>query len=282
MVMKQHLLLVTNGRPESLGAVHYGAWLAELLDIPVTLLGILDEDQNEQAVDSILMQVRERLAEKNLILVQNIVRGDPVEVICRIAEASKHLVVMGPLGRPGWLRWLRGRSFRYVLKEIRTPLIYVQAPHLRINSILVCMGGLGYASSVERWALYLARCSGASVTLLHISEPVCYDYATTKQIRAYGEEIIKSETPQGRNLGLALGDAEALGVPVALKVRHGDVIHEINAEISEQSYDLIAMGSPESSHSLRRRFMQNVTAQIAERGTLPVLVARMGQEPIQE
>ena len=282
MAMKQQFLLATNGTPESLVALDYGAWLAGLLMEKVGLLGIVEDSRYESSIRTAFSSVKERLADNNLILTEEIIRGNPVQIICQKALSMEHLLVVGPFGRPGWLRWLRGRSFRYILKDIQAPLIYTRQSRKRLNRILVCLGGLGYASSVEHWALYLAQRSSAEVTLLHIIEPVYYEYPTSNQVRVYGDEIIRSDTPQGRNLRQALQDAEQRGVQVELKVRQGDIIPEIHAELAAQDYDLVALGSPESSHSLRQRFMENITAQIAEKGNLPVLTARLGQEPILE
>ena len=277
--MKQHLLIATNGSPESLAAIEYGLWLSGCLAKPISLLGILDGHSKKRDLEEIFERVRLQVTAGH-ILQEEIVKGDPVQVIGQVALPSDHLLVVGPLGKPGWQRWLRGRSFRFILKEIPTPFIYVRQPHLSMNKILICMGGLGYASSVEHWALYLAHRCGAAVTLLHISEPIYFEYPTADQIRAFGDELIKSNTPQGQNLRIAVEEAHQAGVPVEVKIRQGEIIHEINAEISEGHYDLIAMGSPESSHSLRHLFMENITAQIAEKGSLPVLTARLGQEPL--
>ena len=73
-----------------------------------------------------------------------------------------------------------------------------------------------------------------------------------------------------------------MGITVDFKVRHGDIVHEILAEASAQAYDMIVMGSPYSSNTLRHLFMPNVTAEIAEALDHPILTASFGQEWIFE
>ncbi|MGW8225805.1 MAG: universal stress protein, partial [Anaerolineales bacterium] len=208
--------------------------------------------------------------------------GDVREVICRLADPKQNLVVIGPLGNPRWRRWLRGRNYRHILEDISTSLIYVPAAQNKIEHILVCMGGLGYAHSVEQWALYLARHTHARLTILHILEKIYYEYPTATQIQAHGEEILNTDTPHARNLRLAIQKTQTAGIPADLKIRQGDIIHEILSEINAGDYDLIAMGNQGSARSLRRLFTPNVTAEVAEAINIPVLTAQSGQELIFE
>jgi hypothetical protein len=135
-------------------------------------------------------------------------------IIRRLADARQHLVVAGPLGHQAWLRWLRGRSFRRVMQEIPAPLIYVPALHKKMEKILVCMGGLEYAASVEDHAIYLARHTGASLVILHIVERIYYNYPTASQIQAHWEDVLKTDTPQGHSLRRALKKAREAGIMV--------------------------------------------------------------------
>jgi nucleotide-binding universal stress UspA family protein len=56
------------------------------------------------------------------------------------------------------------------------------------------------------------------------------------------------------------------------------VVHEILEEMRNGHYDLVAMGSPYSSESLRHLYMPNVTAEVAETLISPILVVRQGFE----
>lgn len=63
-----------------------------------------------------------------------------------------------------------------------------------------------------------------------------------------------------------------------MKLRQGSAVHEILDEIQTGEYDLAAMGSPYSGHSLRHLYMPNVIAEVAETAGLPVLTVRRGHE----
>ena len=277
--MKQSLLIVTNGSPESLPAVEYGLWLAQALPAAVTLLGALDHAQHKPAIDRAFQVAEERLRARQPGITRIIEPGDPARLACQTVQAGQHLVILGPMARPGRPR---GGALRFLLKYIQAPLIY--APQLRqqMKEILLCTGGLGYIGSAEQWAHYLAQRTGASLTILHIVEPTFYDYPVTHQIQVHWEKILQTDTPQGRNLRQAVQKAQEAGIPARVKIRHGDIIHEINAEIHERDYDLVAMGSSAGAHGLRHLYKPNVTVEIVEKSHLPVLVARLGQEPILE
>lgn len=95
--------------------------------------------------------------------------------------------------------------------------------------------------------------------------------------RLCAQEILETDTPQGKNLQEALSIAHDTGISADFQVRHGDIIHEIFGEIKSNPYDLIVMGLPFSSENLRNLFLPNITAEIAEKVQYPVLAASIGQ-----
>ena len=267
------ILLVTNGTKESLPALEYGVWLADILAIPVKLIGISESRSMKKNVNEVIESAQLQLDKLNIHSEVQLEQGDACQVIGRIANTQESLVILGPFGRPLWLRWLRGRTFRRIVKDLVTPLIYVPSAKKQMEHILVCMGGLGYAHNVEDWAIYLAQHSNARLTILHVVERAYYEYPTATQIQTHWEQILNTDTPQAYNLRLALQNAQDAGIPAEIKLRHGDIIHEIIAEVREGQYDLIAMGSQSSSHSLRHLYTPDVTAEVAECISIPVLTS---------
>lgn len=272
------LLLCTNGDPAGLVALEYGAWLAERLKLSVKLLGIVERPSRHTAVLEALRQAEERLAKAAIPYGRHLQEGRVRDLVCAMATSEEHLTVIGGLGRPLWQRWLHGSSFRHIAAEIQTPLIYVPEMRERLDSILVCTGGLEYAHSAEQWALYLARRAPASITLLHITGAVYYDYPTARQVNKHWKNILETDTPQGQHLRQALQEAQAAGVEAKVQVRRGDVVREILAEVREGKYDLVAMGSSRSSKSLRHLYLPDVTAEIAQVIAIPILTALAGQD----
>ena len=72
----------------------------------------------------------------------------------------------------------------------------------------------------------------------------------------------------------ALDKASEKNVQANLKLRQGNVIEEILAELREGDYDFVCMGSLYSAHGLRQLYAPNVTAEVAEVIGCPVLTVR--------
>ncbi len=268
------ILLCTNGCGSTEPALEYGLWLAGALGAPVNLLGIIETEGQQACVEALLEETARKLEEKGLEYSAALERGRGSVVIAREAEAGRYLTIFGPLGRPTWRRVIQGRSFRRVMARVSGPLLYVPRAPLQLKRLLVCQGGLGYASQAEQVGLYLARRLGAQVTLLHVVEPVTLQYPTAQEVHAHWRAVEETDTPQGRRLRESLAEVQAAGLEGEIRVRHGNIVHEILDEIQSGSYDLVAMGSAYSAHALRRMYLPNVTAEVAEAAGCPVLTAR--------
>ena len=140
------------------------------------------------------------------------------------------------------------------------------------------MGGLGYEITAEHMAIQIAMKSRAEITLLHIVPPFDLDYPTARTVSKNWQHLTETDTPVGRSLRQALEIAKNDGLTANVKARQGNVVEEILNEIKEGNYDLLCMGSPFSVHSLRQMYAPNVTAEIAETATCPVLTARYKRE----
>lgn len=274
------LLLCTNGRDAARPALRYGVHLAELLNLPVVLLGVIERKSQEFEVLNSLADASQRLEKAGIAFQQQLERGRGSIVIARHAQMGNYLTVVGPLGRPTWRRVIQGRSFRRLQSRIETPIFYVPEERWPVRSVLLCMGGLGFARAVENLSLNLACAASASLTLLHIVEPITLDYPLAHEIQENWEEILETDTPQGRNLSAALQRIHEAGLTASLKVRQGNIVHEILDEVRSGNYDLVGMGSAYSAHSLRHLYMPNVTAEVAEAVACPVLTVRQGYDGI--
>lgn len=278
--MTSDILIVTNGTKESFPAVEQGAWLAGVLDSPITLLGI-NERPDPAAIDSSVNPL-EAVFEKAVSLFQAQgaryrleVRNGSAERVAK-EESVKHdsIVVLGPLGRPQFQRLVTGRSIRTFIEKLEQPLLYVPETRLPVKKILISVGGLGYDVNAEHLAMQVALKCRADVTLLHIVPPIDLDYPTAKEMNEHWQTLTETDTPVGRSLRHSLENAKAAGLSASVKVRRGNVIEEIFAEMNGGDYDLLCMGSSYSVHSLRQMYSANVTAEIMDRVRRPVMTAR--------
>jgi nucleotide-binding universal stress UspA family protein len=281
--MTSQILICTNGFEGTWAAVEYGAWMAEAIDAPVILLGIY-EDAADRAtasrahVDDIVARARDLLTGKGLRYSIEQQAGSADELIPRAARQGDCITVLGPLGRPRLKRLFLGRSIRSLLEEIPTPVVYVPRSCLPLKKMLICLGGLGYEITAEHLGVRLGLAEGAEATLLHIAPPVDLDYPTARAEREHWRDLIDTDTLPGRNLRRALEQARASGLNASVKMRQGNVVDEIVAELEAGGYDLICMGSGHSGHGLRHLYEPNVTDEIAEHAACPVLTARYAPE----
>jgi len=273
------LLIATNGYKETWHAIEYGAQLAESMRMKITLLG-LTEKLNPAAIDdhhpleeifeSAVSLFKDRGVEYSLE-VQN---GEAEQVIPKKANNGDYIVVISPLGRPQLKRWLTGRSLRFLMEKITSPILYVPESRLPLKRVLACIGGLGYAESTEELACQIASANNAEITILHVIPPTDLDYPTTKNVRDHADDLVETDTPQGRNLKKGLEIANRYELSANAVVRKGNIVEQILAEAKAGDYDLICMGSPYSAHTLRQLYTSNVTAEVAEALHCPVLTAR--------
>jgi len=268
------ILLCTNGFETTRPALTYGMWLAEKLRNPVTLLGILEDPEDQNQLEILIDETAQSLKNKK-IQFQTLLREGRASIeISKQAQGGDYLTIVGPFGRPALRRWVRGRTFRRLLARLATPLLYVPEANLTMEHVLVCMGGLGFASSMEAVILYLAKATGAKLTLLNVVEPLSLDYPIAREVHQHLQDLPETDTPQGRNLKKGLERAQQAGLEAEVKVRHGNIIKEIMEELHSNNYDLVGLGSSYSAHGLRHLYLPNVTAEVAEAVNHPVLTVR--------
>ena len=277
--MKPELLVATNGFKGTWAAIEYGAWLAELIKVKVTLLGIT-ESLNPAAIDDhhpledIFASAVELFQQKGVEYNLEIQNGEAEHIIPERANKGSFITVVSPLGRPQLRRWLTGRSFRPLMEKVKGPILYVPEVRLPLKKLLISAGGLGYEVAAENLALQVATASRADVAILHVIPPTDLDYPTTRDMREHVGDLSDTDTFLGRSLRKALDIAKAAGLNAKLITRQGHVVEEILTEIKEGNYEMVCMGSAYSAHSLRQLYTPNVTAEVAEAALCPVLTVR--------
>ena len=277
--MKTELLIPTNGFKGTWAAIEYGAWLAELLQAKVTLLGVT-EDLGPGAIDDhhpledIFASAVELFQKKGLEYSLEIRNAQAEQVIPERANQKNFLTVVSPLGRSRLRHWLTGRSFRVLMEEIKGPILYVPSVRLPLQRLLISAGGLGYEVDAENLALQVATLSRADVTILHVIPPTDLDYPTTRDLREHAGDLQDTDTLLGRSLRKGLEIAQKANLNAKLTTRQGHVVEEILAEVKSGNYDMVCMGSRYSAHALRQLYTPNVTAEVAESANCPLLTVR--------
>ena len=282
--MKWELLVATNGFAGTWPAIEYAAWLGNLLDLPVKLVGVIEPhqrpniDDETHPLEDIFSRAVHLFQQNKLNYHLEIHEGHAEEIIPARVCAEDCLAILSPLGRPPLKRLLQRRSFHQFMADIPTPILYVPKACVPPKKVLICLGGLGYALTVEQLGLQIAEKLNASVTLLHVVPIIDREYPETLIVRENLDHLEDTDTLLGHTLRDGLGMAQDADLKAKLKVRQGNVIEEILAELNSGEYGLICMGSPYSSNGLRHYYTPNVTAEVAEKAGCPVLTARADTE----
>jgi nucleotide-binding universal stress UspA family protein len=277
--MDSELLIATNGFKGTWFGVEYGAWLAEIMQMHLTLLGV-NEHPNPAAIDdrNPLEDIFERAVslfqEKGLTYSLEVRNGEAERVIPEEANRGGYITVLSSLGRPQLRRLIAGRSIRPLMERIQGPILYVPEMRLPLKKILISAGGLGYEAAAENLALQVAAANQADVTILHVIPPTDLDYPTTRGLRGHTKDLAETNTLPGRSLRHALEVAQAAGLNARAIARQGIIVEEILNELREGNYDMVCMGSSYSASTLRQYFSPHVTAEVAEAARCPVLTAR--------
>ena len=270
-----HLILVTNGKQETRPALEYGIWLAKMLNFPIKILGISESDDKRHPVEALVEDMLPSIRSAEIPFQVEYHTGQAEDLVNGSVQKAGAMVVLGPLGRNPFQRFFKGHSFRFFMEDLNVPILYVPKACLPVKRIMVCMGGLGYAISVFHEALAIALSLNASLTLLHVVEPVSLDYPLAHEVEEHWNDLLSTHTPQGKILKQVLDEARDLNVQTDVRLRHGHIVPEILDEIKLKGYDLVCMGSMYSSHSLRHLTLPNITAEIAETAGCPILTVRI-------
>jgi len=277
--MKPELLITTNGYKGTWSAIEYGAWTASVIDANVTLLGVTEKlspaaIDDHHPLEDVFGRAVELFQSMNIQYSLEIQNGDAEEIIPRKTRERDYITVIGRLGRPQIKRMLTGRSIRHLMEQIEKPILYVPEMKLPLKKVLICIGGLGYEITAENIAMLMAIKSKAEITLLHIVPPMDLDYPAARAVRDNWQTLAKTDTAIGRSLRQGLELAQANGLSAQVRARQGHIVEEILAELKEENYDLLCMGSPYSANALRQMYTPNVTAEVAEGSHIPILTAR--------
>lgn len=246
--MSNEFLICTNGHDSTWPAIEYGTWAAASTQGRIRLLGIAEHVRSspidaKYPLEDIFARAVALFEQQGVQYSLDVQNGEAERVIPGEARKRDAITVISRLDRPPLKRLLAGRSIRYLLAEIATPVLYVPQVCLPLKRMLVCSGGLGYEVSAEQIAIRLAVASKAKVVLLHVAPPVDLDYPSARAEREHWRDFEKSDSLSGRYLRRARDAADAAGLEAEIKARQGEVVEQILAEIKEGKYDLVCMGS---------------------------------------
>jgi nucleotide-binding universal stress UspA family protein len=240
-----------------------------------TLLGIAERPGDEKPLREALQKEAEKLRRFGVSPEVVVRAGEPIrEILDQTTATPYDLTIIGARRKNSTgLYWRSGKTYE-VIKAIPTPVLLATGVCESLKSFVVCTGGKIFIDAAVELTGKLAAALGASVTLLHVMAEPPAIYADLVQLEEDVERLLQTGSELGRNLLAQKQSLEALGVSVEVRVRHGFVLEQIFAEVSERGHDLIVTGSSPTRGPLGHYIMGDVTRGIVNRANVPVLVAR--------
>ncbi|MBI4000582.1 MAG: universal stress protein [Nitrospira defluvii] len=227
-----------------------------------------------------LEQVRDQMVRSGISVRVRQVLGNPNEHICLVAKDNgADLVVLGVQGRTNLVYGLIGSTAERVVKD--GPCQVLAVPGLReeagkpsmvsrqlpIRHILAPLDFSSASLDAVEYAIHLAKGLDATVTLMHVLEPVCYDLDC-------GLGMIEEEAGKRDHWTRQLTEltqlATALGLEVDFEISGGMPSDAILACALRHQSDLIVMGT-HGRRSLSDGRFGSVAEAVLRRTTCPIL-----------
>ena len=240
-----------------------------------TLLGIAEKPADETPLRDALTSELEKLQRFGVSAEIVMRSGEPIrEILEQTKTAAYDMTIIGARRKASsGPYWRSGKTYE-VIKAIPTPVLLATGICETLKSFIVCTGGKKYIDAAVELTGKLAAAVGASVTLLHVMAEPPAIYADLMRLEEDVERLLQSGSELGRNLLAQKQSLEKLGILVEVRVRHGFVLDQIFADVSERGHDLIVTGSSPTRGPLGHYIMGDVTREIVNRANVPVLVAR--------
>jgi nucleotide-binding universal stress UspA family protein len=271
------ILICSDGTQAAEPAIRLGGLLAGPLKAGTTLLGIAETEQDEHPLHDALHTQAQSLRGHGIspdIIVQS---GEPVRQITdQSSKAAYDLVVIGARWTGAVGEYWRSKKTYEVIKTVQPPVLVAMGERKQLKRFVICTGGKEFIEQAVQFTGRLAAAVNASVTLLHVMAEPPAMYADLVRMEEDVSQLLESKSELGTNLRRQKRELDRLGVSVEVRLRHGIVVDEVFAQVSEGDYDLIVTGTSQARGLLRHYIMGDLTRSILNRANVPVLIARAG------
>jgi nucleotide-binding universal stress UspA family protein len=272
------ILICSDGTDPADKPTKLGALIAGPCHWTTTLLGIAEKPEHKEALGAALEEEAQLLSDLGVTPEIVMREGDPIrQIFNQAAEGNYDIAVIGARRRWGSDLYFYSERTYEVIKAVPASVLIAIEDCPRLKRILVCTGGKHFIEDAVQLTGEIAKCTGASVTLLHVMAEPPVMYADLVRLEEDVERLLESDSELGVNLRGQKKSLEKMGVPVEVRVRHGLALDQIFAEVTEGNHDLIVTGTSLARGPLRHYIMGDLTRGVLNRATCPVLVARAGK-----
>lgn len=271
------ILICSDGTQSAEPAILLGGSLAGPLKAETTLLGIAETAQDEQPLRDAIHTQAQSLREHGVSPEIVVHSGEPVhQIVDQTSKSNYDLVVIGARWTGAVGEYWRSKKTYEVIKTVQPPVLVAMGERKQLKRFVICTGGKEFIEQAVQFTGRLAAAVGASVTLLHVMAEPPAMYADLVRLEENVDQLLESKSELGTNLRRQKRELDRLGVPAEVRLRHGIVVDEVFAVVSEGHYDLIVTGTSQARGLLRHYIMGDLTRSILNRASVPVLVARAG------
>lgn len=275
--------MCSDGSATSEQAGQFAAYLLKAPGHQVTLFGAIENEREAGAIKHSLDLLFARLRPARSDVSMKLARGHAAEEILKEAEAGSYdLIIVGDRGRRGLTRFLIGSTSSRVVQYAPCSVMVVKKSSRELRRILVCTAGGAPGLRDVRFAARIAAVSESDMTVLHVMSQVALsEDSDLYDLEATAEQLIERGTREGRHLAAALESMRQAGVRGEIRVRHGLVMDEIDAEAREGGYDLVVVGA-HFVRGMSRLLLDDVTSHVLEALDAAVLVVRDKPSPLSQ
>lgn len=258
----------------------YGATV-EVIHVLELYPGMYPAVQDQRETDERLADVVHRLQRPTVSVTGHQMIGIPSVQICQAAmQCDADLIVLGTHGRTGLEHILLGSIAERVLTIAPCPVLTVREPegsekrHTKVpvtfEQITVPVDFSDCSMDALEYGIQIAKDVGASLTLLHVLEPVSYGDDLTLGHAAEQGRVDQRIDSQLRAYVTAIQSA---GVSARQVIRGGVPADSILEFVRASSCDLIVMGT-HGRRGISRVLKGSVAEAVLRRASCPVFAVR--------
>jgi len=242
------ILLCTDGSPAAEHAALMVSRLGLASDVELTLLGVVDEHIDSQALEASFDRMLAVLDGAQLDPKRHIRRGDSYEQILEEAlENAYDLVVVGGGGQHhGLLHFKVGSTTSKLARKLHTHFLVVRNVPDQVKKVLMCTGAEAPAVETMRVGGKMLSGLAAEFSVLHVVSQISLKPGSVpEELIATAETAIQKNTREGQHLLRAIKQLTQAGITgkIIPRLRHGLVVDEVLAEVRQGDYDLMTVGA---------------------------------------
>lgn len=299
------ILLATDGSHGSTAAEAYACGLARSWGASLTVMSVLEFppgmnpeyavnrlylDELTKDVTTKLMDLKGRAASVGIAVQSYVATGIPSEEVSAAARTQgAELIVVGTRGKTGLEHILLGSTAERIIRTAPCPVLTVpmvqqraegnvstEQPDIMPKRILMPVDFSDCSLDAVEYGALVARRAKATMTVLHVMEPVSYGLDFTLPHTAQHESTKAAVTKRLSDLASAL---TAVGLTSDFLMAGGLPADSILDAARAQSIDMIVMGT-HGRRGLSHTLFGSVAEAVLRRSPCPVLTVRSPKLPI--